>query len=139
MPYKSSQSSNPIWIPLEYVVEIHNKQIEKYGGCVGISNEALLDSALNKPKNNWYYGESLTIFDLAALYACGLAQAHAFVDGNKRTAFVTASIFLELNGYSLEIEKEDEINQMMVEIASRKVSEAEVANWLRSNSQKKTN
>lgn len=114
-------------------------KVEKYGGCPGVSNEVLLDSALNKAKNHWYYGASLTIFDLAAFYACGLAQAHAFVDGNKRTAFVTASVFLELNGYSVEIEKEDEINQMMVKIASRKLSEAEVAKWLRSNSQSKTN
>jgi len=134
MLYKSSQISEPIWVPRDYVLIIHNEQIKTYGGTPGGPDYSLLDSALMKPKQNWYYINSLTIFDLAALYVCGIAQNHPFVDGNKRTAFVTGLIFLAFNDYTVEIQNENEINETMLQIVANKISETNVANWLENHS-----
>lgn len=134
MLYSSSQINKPIWVPRDYVLTIHQEQIKKYGGSLGEPDYSLLDSALMKPQQNWYYLHSLTIFDLAAFYACGIAWNHPFVDGNKRTAFVTALTFLEFNDYSVEIQNECEINETMLQIVANQISETNVANWLEKNS-----
>ena len=71
------------------------------GGAHGLRDAALLESALARPKNQHGYGEKDT-FQLAASYAEGISRNHAFVDGNKRTAFYVAADFLEQHGYQLQ-------------------------------------
>ena len=85
--------------PTRQVVEaLHAEQLRRHGGAIGLRDENALESALNRALNKAAYGDP-DIFELAAAYAFGLAKNHAFVDGNKRIAIVTALLFLSLNGY----------------------------------------
>ncbi|MBN2078997.1 MAG: type II toxin-antitoxin system death-on-curing family toxin [Spirochaetes bacterium] len=90
------------FITLAEVIEIHNNQIELYGGRKGIRDISLLSSALAMPKAT-FDGDYLNknIFDMAAAYAFHICQNHPFVDGNKRVGLVTALVFLEFNGVEI--------------------------------------
>src|SRR5258708_10491386 len=90
--------SKPIWIEAELVLAIHDRQLVEHGGAAGLRDEALLHSALGRPKNQLAY-ESADVVELAVTYTAGIVQNHPFVDGNKRTGFVVGILFLQLNGY----------------------------------------
>ena len=90
--------SQPIWVPVEAVQIIHDRQIARHGGASGVRDEGLLQNAMQRPVNKWQY-EDVDIFGCAAAYAFGIAKAHAYVDGNKRTVFVMSATFLQLNGW----------------------------------------
>lgn len=85
----------------EVVEALHRMQIDRFGGSYGLRDEGALESALARPVNKASYGENDLVV-LAAAYLFGLAKNHAFVDGNKRIAIVSAGIFLELNGHAIE-------------------------------------
>jgi len=104
--------------------------IEIGGGSHGLRDASLLESALARPQNQHAYGETDT-FQLAASYAEGISRNHAFVDGNKRTAFYVASDFLEQNGYELQVTKGHEHADMMVLLGQGKISRKEAAAHLR--------
>ena len=78
--------SDPIWVPLTAVYVIHDRQIARHGGASGLRDKTLLEAAVIRPENKFSYKQADT-FACAAAYAFGIAKAHAFVDGNKRTAF----------------------------------------------------
>ncbi len=84
----------------EIVEEFHRRQLKIHGGSPGLRDPNALESALDRPKNKAAYGEP-DVFELAAAYLFGIARNHPFVDGNKRTAMVTAGVFLEDNGQLL--------------------------------------
>jgi death on curing protein len=92
----------PKWISKEQVLYIHETAIAKYGGSFGVRDIGLLESALARPENFHAYGEQ-DLFLLAAAYAEGIARNHPFIDGNKRTAYAAAGLFLYLNGYILKV------------------------------------
>ena len=118
------------WMPLPALHIIHDRQISRHGGASGTRDPALLEAACARPLNQAGYGDP-DAYALAAAYAFGIAKAHAFVDGNKRTAFVTAFTFLRLNG--IEIRPDTKVGvRMMEDLASNHVSEEEFATWLRS-------
>lgn len=98
----------PEFIEKEDVVRIHDDQLETYGGQPGILSEHALASAIAQPSVTWG-GDFLhpTLFDQAAAYLFHIANAHAFVDGNKRTGFAVMVTFLEINGYCLELSEDD--------------------------------
>ena len=121
------------WVPLEIVITIHDRQISRHGGASGIRDLGLLESALARPQNLKNYGDP-SIFELGASYAFGIAKAHAFVDGNKRTAFQSCFVFLYINGADLQVNN-DAVVQMMEGLASDQVSESEFAKWLESSSE----
>ena len=79
--------SKPIWIEAELALAIHDRQLVEHGGAAGLRDEALLHSALGRPKNHLAY-ESADVVELAVKYTAGIVQNHPFVDGNKRTGFV---------------------------------------------------
>ena len=114
------------WVPYEDVESIHDASILEGGGADGLRDESLLDSALARPRNMHAYGEA-DIFQLAACYAEAIAHNHPFIDGNKRTAFATACVFLKLNGYNLDTAKADEHADMMVALAQGRLARPEVA------------
>lgn len=95
--------SSPIFLTLAEVTEIHNNQIELYGGQQGVRDFGLLQSALAQPEasfaGQWLHDD---IFIMAAAYAFHICQNHPFFDGNKRTALASALVFLELNDISLD-------------------------------------
>ena len=86
-------------------------------------------SALARPVNRWAYGED-DLATLASTYAFGVARNHPFVDGNKRTAWVLARLFLALNGATLIFQPEDAIRAMLA-LAAGELSEEEMADWFR--------
>lgn len=93
------QVDEPVWIDLESTIQIHDFAIEAFGGLGGVPNPHYLESALDAPRNTMLYSDGgLDLFDLAAVYLYHIAKAHAFTDGNKRTAYITAIAFLDVNG-----------------------------------------
>jgi death on curing protein len=118
----------PVWVPLQAVLIIHDRQIARHGGASGIRDLTLLEAAMERPRNKEGYGEA-RLEALAAAYAFGIAKAHAFVDGNKRTAFVTAATFLRLNGFGLRPDPLDGVTAME-DLAAGPLSEDRFAAWL---------
>lgn len=117
------------WVTLDVVLAIHDRQIAEHGGAEGIRDLGLIDSALGRPVNLLAYGE-IDAADLAASYAHGLVSSHGFVDGNKRTAWVSARLFLLDNGYRLSFDPFDAI-RTIESLASGHISEADLARWFR--------
>lgn len=124
---------DPKWVTRQLVEYIHEGVIEIGGGAYGLRDAALLESALARPQNLQAYGET-DIFELAASYAEGIARNHAFVDGNKRTAFFVASDFLVQNGYELRSAVNQEHADMMVELGQGNITREEAAEHLRKHS-----
>ena len=124
--------SEPIWVPTRAVHIIHDRQIARHGGASGLRDEGLLQGALQRPINKWQY-ENTDTFGCAAAYAFGIAKAHAFVDGNKRTAFVTSVTFLRLNGWHFITDPVEGV-ALMENLASDMVSEESFRNWLEQGS-----
>jgi death-on-curing protein len=119
----------PEWIAFEIIVAIHDAQLAEHGGASGVRDAALLESALARPKNLYSYSEDISLNRLAAAFAVGIAKNHAFIDGNKRTGWVTCAVFLELNGIPV-ISESAEVVSMMLDVADGKITEEEFALWL---------
>jgi death-on-curing protein len=117
------------WVALDVVRAIHDRQLAEHGGLAGTRDAALVESALARPQNLAAYGEP-DAADLAAAYAYALAKNHGFSDGNKRTAWVVARLFLRLNGVTLKFDPVDAVT-LMLGVAGGTVSEAELAAWFR--------
>jgi death-on-curing protein len=111
---------------------LHDESLAQHGGAGGLRDEGLLESALARPLNLVAYGEP-DHADLAAAYASGLAKNHAFVDGNKRAAFLAVGLFLGLNGYRLTATQPD-ATAAVLSLAASELGEAEFAAWVRANS-----
>jgi death on curing protein len=119
------------WVSADVVTVIHQQQIVHFGGGSGLRDEGLLLSALARPENLAVYGEP-DVAALAAAYAFGIARNHLFVDGNKRTALVTAAVFLLENGYEL-VASEADTALTILALAAGEVSEEALAEWIRGN------
>src|ERR1041385_1068938 len=91
------EPKEPLWITFEQTIAIHSRQLRRFGGAPGMRDEGMLRSALERPINKWRH-EQAPLAELAAAYAFGLAKNHAFVDGNKRIAFMAMMTFLIKNG-----------------------------------------
>jgi len=113
----------------DIVLAIHEEQLAEHGGADGVRDMGLLESALARPQNLLAYG-SPDLADLAAAYAAGIARNHPFVDGNKRTAWVVAETFVELNG--AEIAADDaSAYEAMLGLAEGRIDEKAFAAWMR--------
>lgn len=122
------------FLSLAEVLEIHKDQIARYGGMLGVRDIELLKSALGMPPAS-YAGEYLhtDIFEMAAAYLFHIAKNHPFNDGNKRVGIAAALVFLLLNGYELDA-PEDDVAEMVIAVASGKLSKAEAAVFIRKQS-----
>lgn len=123
------------WVDKQLLVTLHNESLTMHGGASGIRDEGLLDSALNRAPNLAMYGEP-DIAELAAAYGYGLVKNHAFVDGNKRVAFLSVGLFLGLNGYKLKATQVDATLTILA-VAASDMNEADFAIWIRNNSVKR--
>ena len=120
-----------IWISPELAEAIHERQLSEHGGPSGVRDRGLFESALARPRQLAAYGGTdIDAPALAAAYAFGLARNHAFVDGNKRTAYVVCRTFLVLNGWDLVGPLSDRY-PVFLGLAEGSVSEQELAEWLR--------
>ncbi len=122
----------PVWLEAGEILAIHERLLALHGGAGGIRDEGLLRSALAKPRHRQAYDDEAGIAKLAAAYAAGIIANHPFVDGNKRTAFVAAALFVELNGYRF-VASEEEAAEIVLALAAGKLGETEFAAWLGAN------
>ncbi len=118
-----------IWVATDVALAAHREQLAEHGGGNGLHDERLLNSALASALNLAAYGEP-DAAALAATYAFGILRNHPFVDGNKRTAAVVSETFLVLNGYALNA-SDAELVVAFLALASRDLSEDELADWFR--------
>ena len=119
----------PIWLEVEVALAIHDRQLSEHGGLQGLRDAGALAAALERPRHKWAYGQT-DIAALAAAYAWGLARSHPFADGNKRTAWVLARLFLVMNGHRLTFGAAEAI-QVVLALASGKLEESALAVWIR--------
>ncbi|MEM1304791.1 MAG: type II toxin-antitoxin system death-on-curing family toxin [Planctomycetota bacterium] len=119
----------PTWINPAAVTVIHSSQLAEHGGQDGVRDVGLLESALDRPKNQWAYS-SADLPQLAAAHAYGIARNHPFVDGNKRTAAVVFETFLIINGAKLDATNDD-LYTAVYSLAAGDWSEEQFAGWPR--------
>lgn len=119
------------WVDKALLVALHDESLALHGGASGIRDEGLLDSALNRAVNLAMY-EKPDYAQLAAAYGVGLAKNHAFVDGNKRAAFLSVGLFLGLNSYKLTATQVNATLTMLA-VAAGELDEASFAVWIREN------
>lgn len=121
----------PVWLMKQAVLACHAECIRAYGGSAGVRDDGLLESALALPQHLFQH-EQADPLRLAAAYAVGLAKNHPFVDGNKRTALLAATVFLERNGVTFGAEP-GAAAVFMLGVADGSLDEVAFAAWLRDN------
>src|SRR6185503_17371104 len=126
-----AEPKEPAWVTYAQAIAIHSRQLRRFGGAPGLRDEGMLQSALQRPINKWQY-EQAALPDLAAAYAYGLAKNHAFVDGNKRIAFMAMMVFLRRNGVAFAPEQAH-VTRIIIALAAGEVSEESLARWIRGN------
>ena len=122
----------PEWLLREVVLAVHERLLAEFGGSAGVRDLGLLESALARPGNLFAY-KSATRCELAASYAFGIVKNHPFVDGNKRTGFAAAVLFIEVNGRRFLATEADAIVRTLA-LAASELDEAGYAEWLAANS-----
>jgi death on curing protein len=122
-------ANEPRWLTRELVDAIHDAQIARHGGLLGVNDENLVESALARPRSLFAYvgGDAAR---LAAAYAFGPAKHHGYRDGNKRTAFLACYTFLGLNGLELVVPEPEAVVAMLA-LATGGVDEEGFARWVR--------
>jgi death-on-curing protein len=122
--------SEPNWLRALDAIDICRDVVEATGEPYLLLNAAQLESAIGRPVNHWHYGED-DMVTLAAMLLLGIGQNHPFEQGNKRTAFLAAGIFLELNGYRFEVDDSDFLGELIVEAIERRRDQADFIRILR--------
>jgi death-on-curing protein len=122
--------SEPKWLDRRALLLLHEESVATFGGASGLRDDGLLDSALGRAPHQWHYDEAVDLAGLAAAYGYGLAKDHAFVDGNKRVAFLAVGLFLAINGKRLRADQADAIHTIL-NLAAGGLSETELAQWIR--------
>ncbi len=124
-------NEEPRWVTYDQVMAIHSRQLRRFGGAPGLRDDDMLRSALERPLNKSRYVQA-DLASLAAAYAFGLAKNHAFVDGNKRAAFMTMVVFLRKNDIRFA-PNQAHATTIMISLAAGEVSEQSLARWIRDN------
>jgi death on curing protein len=126
-----SEAEEPLWLTYEQAIAIHSAQLRRFGGAAGLRDEGTLRSALERPINKWRY-EQAPLAELASAYAFGLAKNHAFVDGNKRIAFMAMMTFLRKNLVPFAPDPAQSTS-IILSLAAGEVSEDSLTRWIRDN------
>ena len=121
--------AEPVWLDSCIAYAVHDRQLAEHGGGVGLRDAGALESTLARPINRWNYGEDERVA-LAAAYAFGIARNQPFVDGNKRTAWIMARLFLMANGVEIAFDKVEATNTVIA-LAAGELTEDELADWFR--------
>lgn len=121
--------SEPVFLELDEVLRIHARSLAEHGGSDGVRDGGLVESALASAKNTFYYANG-DLFDVAASYAFHIAESQAFLDGNKRTAVVSALVFLARNGIYAQ-PAPWELYLAMIDVAAKKKTKADLAEIFR--------
>lgn len=126
-----NEANGPEWLDTPIVIAIHDEQLAIHGGSAGLRDEALLESALGRPRNKWAY-EGAELAELAAAYGYGFARNHPFVDGNKRTALLAIYTFLGMNDVDFVVPEADAA-AIILALAAGEVSEESLTRWIKDN------
>ena len=129
------RSTRPHWLSRIVLDAIHHDQLREHGGLPGIRDENALESALARPQQKWHYADKPDLATLAAAYGFGLVRNHPYRDGNKRIGFLAIVTFLGLNGRALRATDAEVVTEMLA-LADGRVSEEELAAWIREHSAK---
>lgn len=127
--------AEPKWISKKALLLLHEESLSEFGGARGLRDEGLLESALARPQNIYAYNPAATLPELAASYCYGIVKNHAFVDGNKRAAFLAIGLFLAINGLRL-IATQVEAIQTILEVAAGAMNEQKLSVWIGENLKK---
>ncbi len=126
----------PKWLRKDMVLALHIMSIAEFGGTAGVRDEGLLESALDRPRNLFAYGDDPSIFEMAAAYCAGIVKNHPFLDGNKRTGDLAIRAFLLRNDYLFEPEEAEEVVIIMA-LAAGDLDEDSLAAWIAENASAK--
>lgn len=124
-----------IFLDIDDVLHIHDREIERRGGSPGLRDVGMLYSAVAMPQSG--FGDDYLhkdIYEMAAAYAFHIVMNHPFVDGNKRTGFVAAVAFLDVNGYEL-VMSEDAAYDLVIGVCEKTVTKKALAEALRAGSE----
>ena len=122
----------PAWVDKRALLLLRQESLAQFGGAAGLRDEGSLDSALARPINKYTYEGCLDLATLAAAYGFGLVRNHAFVDGNKRAAFLAVGVFLMINGQRVAAKPIDAI-EAVTSLSDGSMEEARFAEWIRKN------
>ena len=122
--------SEPLWLDLDEVLTIHEEQIAIFGGAAGVRDIGLIESALARPQQLYFYDGEQDVLTLAVRLGIGLARNHGFVDGNKRTGAMALIEFVRLNGYSLTMPNDGTFGLWFEAVIEGRMSEEELADVL---------
>ena len=109
---------------------IHYDQLREHGGLPGVRDESVLEAALARPQQKWYYAEDPDLASIAAAYGFGLVKNHPYRDGNKRIGLLAIATFLGMNGYELKATDAGVVTEILA-LADNRVSEEELTDWIR--------
>lgn len=118
----------PKWLQKSFLLAIHERMLSEFGGGAGLRDAVRLDAALERPIQAHGYGMT-NLYALAASHASAIIQDHPFIDGNKRTGFIAAIAFLELNDKQFKASETDVVVKTLA-LAASKLSEEGYAKWL---------
>jgi len=121
--------NEPVWLPLDLVLAIHESQLRTFGGPAGVRDPGALESALARARNRWAYDHA-DVAALAAAYGFGIARNHPFVDGNKRAALLAIVTFLGLNEIDF-VADEAEAVVIIRDLAAGEIDEQGLTRWIR--------
>ena len=124
----------PVFLNKEQVLQLHKRTLEDYGGSTGIRDEGLLDSAIFQPEASFggvFLHDSL--FLMAAAYYFHISQNQPFMDGNKRTGFLSLFTFLKINGFTFNAPNET-IYPFLIEVAEKRKTKDDLAVFIENNS-----
>ena len=124
--------NSPKWVDRRALLLLHGETLTEHGGLPGLRDSGALDASLARPQHLHNYEPESDLARLAAAYGFGIARNHPFNDGNKRLAFLAIGLFLECNGHQLTAEPVEAIAAIL-RLAEGKLTELELAGWIRKN------
>lgn len=132
----TKRPAEPRWLNRVVVEAIHTEQLREHGGLSGVRDETALESALARPQQKWHHAEEVDMAALAAAYGFGFVRSHPYRDGNKRIGLLALVTFLGINGHDLDATDAEVISEMLA-LADGRVSEEELAEWIRQHDTKR--
>lgn len=125
--------TEPVFLALDEVIEIHHDQIKRYGGHPGIGDVGILKSTIAMPlatfDGNYLHAD---IYEMAAAYLFYIVRDHPFIDGNKRTGAVAAIVFLMMNGIDFHVD-DDDFEKIVNLAAEGKTDKITIAGFFKDN------
>jgi death-on-curing protein len=124
------RNAEPRWLSRRIVDALHEALLAEHGGASGVRDDGAVEAALARPRHKHAYEKRADVAALAAAYCYGLVRSHGYVDGNKRTGFMAAYVFLNLNGLELNAPEPD-VATTIENVAAGRLSEPRLAEWIR--------